>query len=425
MLSVFETPASASIVTHPVTEPFQIPVSPAVAAGVAAVVVFGVALVWPQRRGSTAEDGPGVGPEEGAGRRRESPGAPPDRPLTSWEGGLSPLQWVGRIAAMLLLVLAIAAGRLGVEDELDNLAPALIVGAAWPLLVLCSCFGPIWRWLDPWDGATRPFDGAAPATSSDGVRLAAVLVLPWVWYLSAYSDPLDPRSVGAALGFYTILTLAGVLASGRARWLSSAEPLGITLSWLALLPRGRLVGWTPPRGAVALLGSVAGGVLFGAVRRSELWGERNSVADAPLLATLGVIASCLVVIGLLYGIRWAVTLPEARPLVARGVVPLVAGIIVAVALDRNRLFTSLQLLPGLLGDPFGAGWDLFGDTTESLDPAPLGDEGLLWAQLGILLTGSVAGAVVIGRSAGRQARLPVAALLAVLVALAVIAVATH
>ena len=298
------------------------------------------------------------------------------------------------------------------------------MGAAWPLLILCSCFGPIWRWLDPWDGATRPFDGAAPATSVDDVRIAAVLVLPWVWYLSAFADPLDPRSVGAALGFYTILTLAGVLASGRVRWLSSAEPFGILLSWLARLPRGRLVDWTSPRGAEALLGGVAGGVLFGAVRRSELWGELNSVADAPLLATLGVIASCLVVIGLLYGTRWAATFPEARPLVARGVVPLVAGIILAVALDRNRFFTSLQLLPGLLGDPFGAGWDLFGDTTESLDPAPLGDVGLLWAQLGILLTGSVAGTVMI-TGASRRARLPVAALLSVLVALAVIAVATR
>ena len=108
---------------------------------------------------------------------------------------------------------------------------------------------------------------------------------------------------------------------------------------------------------------------------------------------------------------------------ARGVVPLVAGIILAVALDRNRFFTSLQLLPGLLGDPFGAGWDLFGDTTESLDPAPLGDVGLLWAQLGILLTGSVAGTAMI-TGASRRARLPVAALLSVLVAIAVIVLAT-
>ena len=390
---------------HPVTEAFRLPVSPVVAAGVSAVVIFAIALVWPQRR-EPLEDRP-------------------RSPLASWESGLSPLQVVTRVIAVVLLLVAIAAGRLGVEDELDNLAPALIVGAAWPLLVLASCLVPIWRWSDPWDAAVRPFDGIDRAGPSDDVRLGALLVLPWVWYFSAFRDPLAPRSVGAALGLYTIVTLAGALAAGRVRWLSTAEPLGITLSWLARLPRGRLVDWDPPRGAEALLGCLAGGVLFGAVRRSELWGELNSVPEAQLLATFGVLVSCLIVVGLLYGTRWAVTIPESRPLLVRGLVPAVAGIIVAVALDSNRLFTSVQLLPGLLGDPFGWGWDVLGEGTEGLDPAPLGESGLLWTQLGVLLAGFAAGGIVIARRASRRARQPAAALLGILVAISVIAIATH
>ena len=31
-----------------------------------------------------------------------------------------------------------------------------------------------------------------------------------------------------------------------------------------------------------------------------------------------------------------------------------------VAMDRIRLTTSVQLLPALIGDPFGTGWDLLG-----------------------------------------------------------------
>jgi len=407
LAAVIEASTPGLTVAHPITEAYRLPFSPVVAAGVAAAVVFAIALLWPERREPAEEGGP-------------------ERPLESWEGDLSAPQWVTRIVAITLLALGIAAGRLGVEDELDNLAPALIVGAAWPLVVLAACFGPIWRWLDPWDGAVRPLDGADTAGPTDDVRLAALLVLPWVWYLSAYVDPLDPRSVGAALGFYTIVTLAGSLAAGRARWLGGAEPLGITLSWLARLPRWRLVDWNPPRGAEALLGTMTGGVLFGAVRRSELWGNLNSLPEAQALATLGVIGSCLLVMGLLYGIRWGVTLPESRPLVARGVVPAVAGIIVAVALDRNRLFTSVQLLPGLLGDPFGSGWDLLGNArTGGLNPAPLGESGLLWAQLGVLVAGFVAGGIVIARRASRRARQPVVALLAILVAISVVAIATH
>lgn len=45
-----------------------------------------------------------------------------------------------------------------------------------------------------------------------------------------------------------------------------------------------------------------------------------------------------------------------RAVAARAVVPAVAAIIVAVAMDRNRLSTSVQLLPQLFGDPFGRGW---------------------------------------------------------------------
>jgi hypothetical protein len=106
-------------------------------------------------------------------------------------------------------------------------------------------------------------------------------------------------------------------------------------------------------------------------------------------------------------------------------VPAVAGIIVAVAMDQNRLTTSIQLLPGLLGDPFGLGWDLFGRSTEGLDPAPFGTRGLLIAQLTVLLAGYLAGAAILARRARRGARVPVALGLAILANLSVIALASH
>jgi hypothetical protein len=65
---------------------------------------------------------------------------------------------------------------------------------------------------------------------------------------------------------------------------------------------------------------------------------------------------------------------------------------------RNRLFTSLQLLPVLASDPFGFGWDLFGTADWALNPAPLGHIGLPLAQIAVLVAGHVAGAwVLIGR----------------------------
>jgi hypothetical protein len=390
---------------HPLTQPYNLPVSPLVAALLAGALVLACSFAWP------------LGPGPAA--------AKPDPRASSWAGRLSAPQVVTRIAAVAILLLAIAAGRAGADDELENLAPALVVGAVWPLLVLASAvLGPVWRWIDPWDAIARPFsDGRGQAPGH--VWPAVLVALPWVWYLSAYPDTLRPRAVGAILALYSLVTVAGCLALGRRRWLATAEPLGIVLSWLALLPRRRLADWEPPRGAEALLGVLIGGVLFGAARRSELWGGLNTVREATAVATLGLLASCAAAYGVLAWMATRAGWRGVRAAAARAVVPALAGIVVAVALDRNRLFTSVQLLPGLFGDPFGRGWDLLGRAGAGLDPAPLGVRGLLWTQLGVLLAGHVAGAIVLARRVPRRAREPVAVGLAFLAGASVLALASH
>ncbi|MDP9443226.1 MAG: hypothetical protein M3P83_02285, partial [Actinomycetota bacterium] len=254
---------------HPVSGHPHVDIPLALTASVAAVVVFVVALVSPGR-------------PRAAGK--------PELAVASWAGALSRAQVAARVLAVLLLAVAVTAGRVGVDDELENLAPALVVGAGWPLLVLGSAvLGPVWRWADPWDGISRAFSRNDAEQRPGHVWPAVLLAIPVVWYLSAYPDSLDPRSVGTALALYTVLTVAGCVAFGRVRWLASAEPLGIVLSWLALLPRGRLADWQPPRGAEALLGVLAGGVLFGSVRRSELCAGLAVAPGALAYATVGLL----------------------------------------------------------------------------------------------------------------------------------------
>jgi hypothetical protein len=341
---------------------------------------------------------------------------PSARERGSWEGSLSRPQLAVRVLAVALLVWAVVEGRVGTDDELDNLAPALIVGAAWPLLVLASvAAGPVWRWIDPWDGIARALTRGHRDEAAHHVWPAGLVALSWVWYLSAYGDTLAPRSVGAIVALYTLFTVAGCLVAGRRRWLSTSEPLGLVLSWMALLPRRRLADWEPPRGAEVLLGVLAGGVLFGAARRSELWGGLNTARGALLLATLGVVLSSAAAAGLLVGVaRWAGQV-GAGAAAARAAVPAVAAIVVAVAMDRNRFFTSVQLLPELLGLPF----------SPTLDPAPLGTRGLLAAQLAVLAAGHAAGAAVVARRFRREDRWPVALGLSLLAIASVIALVSH
>lgn len=345
-------------------------------------------------------------------------------PTASWTGTLTVAQRLVRAVAVLLLVTAVAAGRVGVDDELENLAPALVVGAGWPALVLGSLvLGTLWRWLDPWDALARvvaPRDTSAPP---DHVWPAVLLALPWLWFLAAWPRPLDPRSVGTALTAYTVVTLAGCLALGRARWLGSAEPVGLLLSWTGLLPTRHLAGWVPPRGAGALLGTVAGGSLFGAVRRTGAWSEVAARPDALLWSTSALLGSCLAG-ALVFSVVGRGT-TEQRAVVVRTAVPVVAGVVLAVALARNRFTTSLQLLPGLLGDPLGRGWDLLGAPMEGLDPAPFGAAGLVALQLAVAVVGHALAAATAPRTLVGDERLPAIAVLAVSTAVSVTALSLH
>lgn len=392
-----------AVLAHPLSEHPHFPLSPWITAFLVAAIVEVAAVICPAR--------PQLSPVR-------------DPIVASWAEPLSSAQLVARVAAVALLVVAIIAGRVGAEAELDNLAPALIVGVGWPLLVLGSVsLGAVWRWVDPWDGIARVVTAGDPKRAESRVWPAVALALIWVWYLSAYPTPLDPRSIGTMLALYSVVTVAGCLALGRVRWLSSAEPLGILLSWMALTSRGALEDWQPPRGADVLLGVLAGGVLFGAARRSALWGELNVVPNALGLATVGVATSSALVAGLL----WAASrMKRENPQqsVIRATVPALAGIIVAVALDRGRLLTSLQLLPRLLFDPFGLGWDPLG-VSETALAQPLSDSSMLFVQLAVLLAGQVVGAIIMARSTPPGQRGRASGFLAFLSAVSVIAIVTH
>jgi hypothetical protein len=387
-------PPPGELLAHPLTQEGALRVSPLVAAAVAGILAGALALFW-RAPGKRLAARPGV-------------------LIDSWEGRLTAGQVATRSLSVGLVVLAVAAGRLGSQRELDNLAPALAVGVAWPgLLVLSATLGPVWRWLDPWDGIARTVaadTGDRPAR--EDVRLAVLVAVAWTWYLGAYPEALSPRAVGLALGVYTFVTVAGCLAFGRSRWLSRAEVFGILFGWLARLPRGLLPSWSPPAGASLLLGALAGGLVFGEIRRTELWGELNVVPGAVLWATAALVASAAVGALLVNSLeRWA-SAEGAPGSVAAVAVPAVASIAVAFSLARSRLFTSIQILPSVLADPFGLGWDPFGIQPETLE-APLAPVPLAVVQLAVLLAGHVAGAVALARR-GPGTRAPAALVLALL-----------
>jgi hypothetical protein len=387
------------LLAHPLTERDVLPFSPLVAAVLGACLVVGIGFgLASVRRAARPPRGPGV---------------------QSWIDPLPRRARPPRALGVAALGAALVAGRLGVDSELENLAPALGVGISWPLLVILSAtFGPVWRYLDPWDSIARVVDSRPSLDPDTDVYPMVAAALAWVWYVSANPDPFSPRDVGFALALYTIATLTGCFLVGRAAWLRRGEVFGSFFAWCALLPTRRLPLWTPPRGAAVVLGVLYGGLMFGTVRNSELWGELNVVARADLYSALGLIAAAgLGVLVLTISERWA-SGRGAAGTAAAACVPATAGLAVALALTRNRFTTSLQLLPGLLGDPLGRGWDLLGEPGRGLDPAPLGEAGLVALQLVVLAAGAIAGVVAVSLRRPPAERWPSVTAVALLLAVA-------
>jgi hypothetical protein len=220
------------------------------------------------------------------------------------------------------------------------------------------------------------------------------------------------------------VTISGCLALGRARWLGSAEPLGLLLTWVGLVPRRRLGHWQPPRGAGALLGLLTLGLLFGALRRTR-WFSEGLPADSWAASAAGVLVACAIGAALGTLAARAGSMPAQRAAAVQALVPAVAGVALAVALARNRLFTSVQLLPGLLGDPLGRGWDLLGESTARLDPAPLGVGGLVAVQLCLVALPHLGFAATSLRALVGDERLPVIGVLVVSLGSAMVLVGLH
>ena len=382
---------------HPPTQHLGLPLSPLAVTSCLVLLLILFGRLLPGGRSGTGDEG-------------EAP-AIEGSPLESWTGKLSRGQVATRVLAFALLAISIAAGRAGSTNELRNIAPALVIGAAWPLLLLGSALvGPVWRWTDPWDGTARLLGsdrgGATPSSNTDdrSVWPAIVPALGWACYLGGIARPLQPRSVGAALAVYSILTVAGCLAFGRSEWLSRVEVFGLVFSWTARLRRNRLVSWRPPAGADVVLGVLAGGLVFRALRNTSFWGDFNVSPLATLYAFAGVVVCAAAGGALLWGLARVSTGAGAPGVVAAAAVPAVASIAFAVAMARYRLSTSLQLVVILASDPFGFGWNLFGTADWAIVAEPVGHLAWAVARVVVLTAGHAVGAVMLARRADRERR---------------------
>ena len=369
------------VLAHPLTQPWELPVSP----------IFVVAIAVCLLAGATAL------------ALRPAPRTPALEPASSTPREGMPF-WLGRAAGLALLVFALVVGRFGHPAGLSNMAPALVVGAGWPVLVLGSAlFGDVWRWLNPFDTIGRAL---APLGAGDGTDTEPNLAWAtpaaglWVAYLTMWPNHLSPRTVAGALIVYTVATAAAMLALGRRTWLSGGEVFTVFFGLVARVRRGGTAAVIPP-GAHLVLGVLCGGFVYGLLRDSQLL---LSIGYGPRATANSALALAVTVIATAGGAAVAVRRADrhgARSAVTVALVVAAAALAAALALARNRLTTSLQLLPVMASDPMGRGDNLFGTIDWVLQGRPLGVAGLLVTQLGVLTLGCGLAGVLAARTVRR------------------------
>ena len=333
---------------------------------------------------------------------------------------------LGRLAGIALLALALAAGASGEGP----LTAVLVVWVAWPLLLLASsALGQVWSNVDPFDTGARLLARLAgqrsPTTVDDPpVTWALVPALGWLCLLNLPFSAGDSRIVAATLAGYTAFLLTGSLTLGRRSWLLRADVVGLVLGWVGRIRRRGLVAWTPPRSAELVLGVLAGGLLVTSFRASTFWHVLPRSAWSPWYPFLAIaLAGAAFAWGARAMERWAGRLGGPGS-VSAALVPTVAMLGVAVALTDHRLLLGLQALPALLTDPFNRGWDPIGAASWGVNPQPLGQTGLVLAQILLLVTGAIAGARTAHlRVSNRRAADPAMAAVSTLLALGVLSIA--
>jgi hypothetical protein len=165
--------------------------------------------------------------------------------------------------------------------------------------------------------------------------------------------------------------------------------------------------WRPGRLEPAWLLPLAvllGGLVFAELRFSSWY-----VTDLPALGIdpfggPDVVVGFVVVVGVAVATArgaaaWARRLGGEQPVLAA--VPwLVVGFGLSAAVERDRLWTSAQLVLVRASDPFGTGADLFGTAGEGVIAWPYGVVARLWVQVTLLGLAGLAG-VVAARRRGR------------------------
>lgn len=319
---------------------------------------------------------------------------------------LPALRIIARVLGLVLFIATIIAGLYGTRSPEANLAPTLVWIIWWVgLSLMVACVGNLWPAFDPWRTLFDLVDALARRCGrANGIALgwryppalgawpAAILLLLFSWFEVIYLKSSIPSHIATVGIAWTAVTLAGMIAFGRASWQQHADVFAVYFKTLGrfapaageaggrgivLRSWGRALTDTDalPAGMVGFVIAMLSTVLFDGLLGGQLWWytQRALVAGFPQWADdNGYFTGSIGVFGtwLLFLTAYLVVCEITRRLaggrsvgaIARMFVLCLTPIAVAYLVAHNfaNLLIQGQLLIPLLSNPLGRKWDLFG-----------------------------------------------------------------
>ena len=351
----------------------------------------------------------------------------------------------GRALALGLLLLTLASALWGSPRAPTNLGMTLF----WVLFLVgglyaAALLGDGYRSLNPWATLAELLARLLPRRRRPPLRMgrrwrhlpAVALLLGLVWLeLFGRAQPLE---LAWLLGLYTVLMLGGAALFGRARWFRHGDLFALLYRLLGSLAplhwRGRQLTLRPPllgaeqlrvrdTGLVLLLLTWLATTAFDGLHQSALWhrwffvdlygwGLRDWAGSNPLAAYPRMRAAFgwwnsawLLLLPLLYLAVYALTMrltrvaagsgPPARQLgwhFAPSLLPI--ALVYHMAHYYPLLLAQGPKILGLLSDPFGWRWDLFGSRELLRGGWTVAADSIWHTQLALIVGGHIVGVYI-------------------------------
>ena len=331
-----------------------------------------------------------------------------------------------KTASVALFLLTLAAGALGSQAPIENLAPTMVWILWWVGVAYVSALlGNVWALINPlkiifeWADALyrrlNPGDQLSLGLSYPeklGVWPSFILFFIFAWIELVYPNSPTPRNIAFYIVAYSMVTWTGMVIYGKEVWLSKGEAFSVVFGLLARFAPTEVklqdtdAGETSrrfnirPFGAgllrdqaaspsmLALVLLVLSTVTFDGFTSTPVWVDIVS-ALLPLFDFLGAnrvtgveTLGLLAFLALFLVVYWVFSLAMASA--SGSVVPaqtlarLFVFSLVPIALAYHLahflafLLIQGQLIIPLASDPFGYGWDLLGTAEFSPNIAIVG-----------------------------------------------------